>query len=223
MPARHSVWVSRAHARVARPGSLHSSPGSVSRGGGLVRPPHCVCVSRAFAPPPRSVRMRLSLFDFRKFCVTPAAAHTKHTQPHTLTHSVSSSTHDPFPLRNTCNAGNSGVVDVVLPRGRPSSLPPTRQHPHQPPERRCPLARHARALGRLGSSAHSGVRARSPPHTSHPTCQSVVRNSRIFSRLSPNISCACRARARGKPIAISCCTVSLATGCDTSRSSSSAP
>ena len=134
---------------------------------------------------------------------------TSCSTPHTVcVHARRRGTTHNFPLSNSRAmrvSGNSGVV--VLPRGRPSSLPPTRQHPHQTPERRCPLARHARKLWVRWARAHSGARAHaSSHHTSHHSCQSVVRNSRIFSRLSPNISCACRARARGKPIAISCFT-----------------
>ena len=104
-------------------------------------------------------------------------------------------------------SGNSGVV--VLPRGRPSSLSPTRQVANTPTKLQNAAApwRVTRELWVRWARAHSGVRAHaSPHHTSHHSCQSVVRNSRIFSRLSPNISCACRARARGKPIAISCFT-----------------
>lgn len=136
----------------------------------------------------------------RKLCETPA--HTAHKLNRLSTF---------FSLeKHVQSAGNSGVVvsSREVARAPPAADTPT--PPHQTPERRCPLARHARALGPLGSCS-LGCACASHHHTSHHSCQSVVRNSRIFSRLSPNISCACRARARGKPIAISCCTVSFAT------------
>ena len=142
-------------------------------------------------------------------------------------------------------SGNSGVV--VLPRGRPSSLSPTRQHPHQTPERRCTLARHAQALGPLGSCSLGCAYARVlPPHVAplvsvggeeledilQVVAEHLVRVQGAGKReahrhqLLHLVRVRVRVRvrvSRGKPIAISCCTVSFATGCDTSRSSSSAP